>query len=171
MIALAKFIIEGQEIELDVVDAVHLNAHNFLKARDAITKTLLQGVLLDWIELGINLDSQKVLLAPELSHFRITKTIVVFADQKELRAHHIGLGLLLYALKSTTHHGNDHVEDNEQRKERTDHENEPEDHDVVRVIHEVTRNLEVTQSQSVRVNQTHHEAKRTLIGSLFRVEI
>ena len=75
--------------------------------------------------------------------------MIVAVDHGELGAEDLGILLLRDAFKGAPHDGDDHVEDDKHGNESAEEEDQPEDDDVLCVIHEVLSNLKVTQGKPV----------------------
>ena len=95
----------------------------------------------------------------------------VVEDEDEFLSQYVSLGFVRDALKCSSHDGDDHVEDDEERDERATEEYNPEDKLIFHIVIEAFCYLEVTQCQSVRVDQTICKANKASILWIIGVHI
>ena len=88
------------------------------------------------------------------------ESVEVLLNELQFRAVDMVHVLLIYFFKGRTHDSDDHVENDQQRNESSNEEDKPENDNLVtfHVIHEISSDLEITEGQSVRVNQHKAEA-------------
>lgn len=97
--------------------------------------------------------------------------MIALVNQAELGAEDLSLLLLGNAIIGVSHDGDDHVEDDEERDERATEEYNPEDYLIFHIVIEAFCYLEVTQCQSVRVDQTICKANKASILWIIGVHI
>ena len=95
----------------------------------------------------------------------------VVEDEDEFLSQYVSLSFVRDTLKCSPHDGDDHVEDDEERDERATEEYNPEDKLIFHIVIEAFCYLEVTQCQSVRVDQTICKANSARILRIMGVHI
>ena len=73
----------------------------------------------------------------------------VVEDEDEFLSQYVSLFSIRDFLKCTSHNGDDHVEDDEERDESATEKYKPEDYLMDHIVIEAICYLEITQSQSV----------------------
>jgi len=141
----AETIIEGVQVERVAGQAVNHLGHARLKVPNTVTKALFHRLLRNRVNLGVNLHRKQVLVAGEIVLDELWEAMVVGKDKNELTTKNMCRLLLLNASESTSHHCDNHIQDDEQSDKRVDDEDEPKHEDVVRVFHKTASHFKVSQ--------------------------